>query len=101
MLSERLKDALIVENKEHGHCTHYNADHCYHLIVFGALLRSGEESLTREDHEEAINFVVSEIINSLILKGMIEVGSMSPEGDMTYIPTEAGEEAYRHATGGE
>lgn len=62
---------------------------CLHLIIIAACMTS-DTDWDEEVYEQARIFLVDEIMLSCILKGAVEAGGVSEDGEITYQVTDFG-----------
>lgn len=97
-LSDKDKDLIRLSLESHNHCIH-EAELCYTLILIEFELRRGE-GLNDEEIELARNFLADQVIENLVLKGVVEVTGIDSETGEFYIGlTETGEQAYEEYYG--
>lgn len=99
-LSDADKDLIRLALESHNHCVH-DSELCYTLIMVEFEIRRGV-GLDDEEIEAARLFLTDQIVEGLILKGVIEVSGIDAETGEFYIGlTEAGEQAYEEYYGKE
>lgn len=87
MLTQAMHEALREELKLHDGC--HEIPLCLYLTVIAACYVT-DTMFDEEIWEEARIFLLDEIMQSCILKGALEVGGMTEDGEMTFQVTEKG-----------
>lgn len=88
MLSPEMQEALKAENELHADACH-DIRLCVYLSVIAAAWVC-EEEFTDELYEESANFIMDEILNSVILKGAMAAGGINEDGEFYYEITDHG-----------
>lgn len=97
-LDNKTKDNLRLALESHIHCRHENPTYCHMLILAELAMRRGYPVISDEELDACGGFIADAVLESLILKGMVEVMGVTEDGDFTLGLTEAGTkfEANRH-----
>lgn len=92
-LSEEHQELIRQALESHKNCAHDDAQLCFTLTLLEVELRM-DGYLTEEEIEASRTFIADYILESLILKGIIEPTGITDEGEFYLGLTDAGEEAY-------
>lgn len=92
-LSEEHQELIRIALESHKNCAHEEAQLCFALTLLEVELRM-DGYLNEEEIEASRTFISDYILESLILKGIIEPTGITEEGDFYLGLTDAGEEAY-------
>lgn len=95
-LDEDTKDYLRLGIESHRHCVHKNPTYCHMLILAELAMRRGYPVSTQEEIDACGHFIADAVLESLILKGLVEMSGMSEDGQMLVGLTEAGLEVSRN-----
>lgn len=96
MLDSQLQDLIILAMTSHESCGHDDPALCFTLCVLETEIRLLRE-LTNEEAEESRLFFLDQILEGLILKGMVEPTGLNEEGDFVLGLTEQGRTAYERS----
>lgn len=91
-LDEETKENLRLGIESHRHCAHKDPTFCHMLILAELAMRRGYPVTSDEELEECGHFIADAVLESLILKGLVEMSGMSEDGQMMVGLTEAGME---------
>ncbi len=89
-LNEATQDILRLALDSHQYCRHQDPALCHALITVELGLRRGYPVSLDEELEACGKFIADAVLESLILKGMVETVGISEDGDFLLGLTEAG-----------
>ena len=90
ILDDATQDYIRLALQSHQTCAHETSVLCHALILAEAELRRGYPIESDEEVEACAFFIADATLESLLLKGLIEVEGLSESGEFTIGLTEAG-----------
>lgn len=94
-LSGETKDDLRLALASHQTCIHEDPAYCHMLIIAELALRQRRQIADNEEIDAIGHFIADAVLESLMLKGMIEVAGLDENGEFMIGLTEAGHEYTR------
>lgn len=90
-LSEETKQLLTEALRSHESCVHTDPSLCNMLILAEVSMVRGDAVTTEEEMEACGHFLTNQVLESLLLKGIVEPVGISDDGEFFLGLTAAGE----------
>lgn len=91
-LTDETKEDLRLAIASHQYCIHDEPAFCHMLIIAELAMRQGRAVHDDEEIDAIGHFIADAVLESLILKGMVEVAGVDENGELMVGLTNAGHE---------